>query len=117
MNGFENFLEDLKAAPAYVKENAMCYFYHNTSACRNCPKIETCPRKEPQPMPLEIPEQINPGELRLYMVPVTAYSCLAVPNPKTEWPAFEEMIRKLAYGEYAATIKKRKEGENVRYIY
>ena len=68
-------------------------------------------------MPSAIPEHVNPGELRWYMVPVTAYSCIAVPNPKAALPAFEEMIRKLACGEYVATIKARKEAENGRYIY
>lgn len=30
---FKQFLKELDNAPDYVKENTMCYFYHNTSAC------------------------------------------------------------------------------------
>lgn len=42
---FDEFLESLKEAPGYVKENVMCYFYHNTSACQNCQK-EDCKARE-----------------------------------------------------------------------
>lgn len=44
---FESFLNDLKNSPSFVKENVMCYFYHNTSACQNCPN-ETCNKREPR---------------------------------------------------------------------
>ena len=44
---FENFLDFVKDAPGYVKENLMCYYYHNTSACSLCPK-EDCKAREPR---------------------------------------------------------------------
>lgn len=44
---FDTFIEELKAAPSFVKENVMCYFYHNTSACDKCPK-EDCKGREPR---------------------------------------------------------------------
>ena len=35
---FKQFLKKLDEAPDYVKENTMCYFWRNTSACTKCPK-------------------------------------------------------------------------------
>ena len=48
MNDFDNFIEELKAAPGFVKENVMCYYYHNTSACRDFPKFGSCQASEPR---------------------------------------------------------------------
>lgn len=44
---FDTFIEELKAAPSFVKENVMCYFYHNSSACTKCHK-ENCKAREPR---------------------------------------------------------------------
>lgn len=98
---YDKLIEDIKAAPDYVKENVACYFYHNTQACRRCPKVSECPRKEPQPMPKAISEvAIDPGDIASYTVPITEYSCVAVPNPKY-WPdLFNETIKDLALGKY-----------------
>ena len=37
---FEKFLDFVKDAPGYVKENLMCYYYHNTSACSHINKLQ-----------------------------------------------------------------------------
>ena len=44
---FKQFLKELDEAPDYVKENTMCYFWHNTSACNKCPK-KVCKAREPR---------------------------------------------------------------------
>lgn len=105
---YDKLIEDIKKAPNYVKENVACYFYHNTQACQRCPKLEECPRKEPQPMPPDIAnDPIDPQELAQYTIPVTEYSCVVVPNPKTFYPLFCERIKDLAMGKYTEEIKKR----------
>lgn len=105
---YDELIEDIKAAPNYVKENVACYFYHNTQACRRCPKLNECPRKEPQPMLSVIGDKpVDPNELAHYTIPVTRYSCVAVPNPKTSYLLFCETIRDLAMGKHAEEIKER----------
>lgn len=42
---FEAFLERLKKSPDFVKENVMCYFYYNSSACRGCGKTNCKERR------------------------------------------------------------------------
>lgn len=32
----ELFLK-IKASPDYIKRNVICYFYHNTTNCKDCP--------------------------------------------------------------------------------
>ena len=105
---YDKLIEDIKASPEYVKENVACYFYHNTQACQRCPKLEECPRKEPQPMPPVLEDNsVDPNEIAHYTVPVTEYSCIAVPNPKTFYPLFCGCIKDLALGKYTEEIKKR----------
>ena len=43
----KELLKELDEAPDYVKENTMCYFWHNTSACTKCPKKD-CKAREPR---------------------------------------------------------------------
>lgn len=40
------FITDFKESNKIVKENVMCYFYHNTSNCTNCPKYNSCISRE-----------------------------------------------------------------------
>ena len=43
---FNSFLEMLKTAPGYVKENVMCYYYYNNGVCTTCPIKTECPSSE-----------------------------------------------------------------------
>jgi hypothetical protein len=56
---FDDFIEELMKAPGYAKENTMCYFYHNISACRKCPKFEDCPNREPRPIKPATNEEVK----------------------------------------------------------
>jgi len=38
-----DFIEMLKTAPGFVKENVMCYYYYNNGLCSKCPVKTTCP--------------------------------------------------------------------------
>ena len=97
MSEFDKLIELLKAAPSYVKENVMCYYYHNTSACRLCPKKD-CKAREPRP----IAEQtIDPSEIAEYFVRIDEQYLFAVPNPKVNFNLFEYVITKLGKGEYS----------------
>lgn len=97
MSEFDNFIELLKSAPSYVKENVMCYYYHNTSACRLCPK-KGCNAREPRP----IAEQtIDPSEIAEYVVRIDEHSLFAVPNPRVNFNLFEYVIKQLGKGEYS----------------
>lgn len=60
---FKQFLKELDEAPDYVKENTMCYFWHNTSACTQCTKKD-CKAREPRELPPKITnlERIDPNE-------------------------------------------------------
>lgn len=109
----ERLIAEIRAAPSYVKENVACYFYHNTQACRRCPKVDECPRKEPQPMPPDIGEwgKIPPVVQREYYVPITGNSCVAVPNPQTDFTRFCDVIADLANGKWAEEIRKREKME------
>ena len=98
MSEFNNFIEVLKAAPDYVKENVMCYYYHNISACRLCPKKD-CKAREPRPI-YELPE-VDPSEIAEYLVRIDEFSLFAVPNPKVNFNLFEYVIQQLGKGEYA----------------
>ena len=101
MNDFDNFIEELKDAPGFVKENVMCYYYHNASACRDCPKYGSCPSSEPMDIvAVDGSDDLSPVELKEYTVPVNDYSCIAVPNPYCSYGQFCELIRRLGRGEY-----------------
>lgn len=101
MNDFDNFIEELKAAPGFVKENVMCYYYHNTSACRDCPKYGSCPSRELRD-PIAMPENddLPAVKLREFTVQVNEYCCIAIPNPEWSYTLFREVIRRLGSGEY-----------------
>jgi hypothetical protein len=43
---YEKFLEDLDAAPGYVKDNVFCYMYFNTGHCSKCPRTASCKFKD-----------------------------------------------------------------------
>ena len=96
MSEFDSFIELLKITPSYVKENLMCYYYHNTSACSLCPK-KGCKAREPR----HIAEQtIDPSEIAEYIVRIDEYYSFAVPNPKVNFNLFEHVITQLGRGEY-----------------
>lgn len=100
---FEKFLDFVKDAPGYVKENLMCYYYHNTSACSLCPKKD-CKVREPRP----ITEQaVDPSEVAKYVVRIDEHSLLAVPNPKVNFNLFEHVITQLGRGEYVKLFTER----------
>lgn len=101
---FEKFLDLIKDAPGYVKENLMCYYYHNTSACSLCPK-EDCKAREPRP----IAEQavVDPSEIAEYVVRIDEHSLFAVPNPKVNFNLFEHVITQLGRGEYVKLFTER----------
>lgn len=100
---FEKFLDLVKDAPGYVKENLMCYYYHNTSACRLCPK-EDCKAREPRP----IAEQtVDHTEMAEYVVRIDEFSLFAVPNPKVNFSLFEYVITQLGRGEYVKLFTER----------
>ena len=100
---FKKFLDFVKDAPGYVKENLMCYYYHNTSACSLCPK-EDCKAREPRP----IAEQtVDPSERAEYFVRIDKFSLFAVPNPKVNFNLFEHVITQLGRGEYVKLFTER----------
>lgn len=101
---FEKFLDLVKDAPGYVKENLMCYYYHNTSACSLCPK-EDCKAREPR----TIAEQaaVDPSEIAEYVVRIDEHSLFAVPNPKVNFNLFEYVITQLGRGEYVKLFTER----------
>lgn len=100
---FEKFLDFVKDAPGYVKENLMCYYYHNTSACRLCPK-DDCKAREPRP----IAEQtVDPSEIAEYFVRIDEHSLFAVPSPKVNFNLFEYVITQLGRGEYVKLFTER----------
>ena len=103
MSEFDNFIELLKAAPSFVKENVMCYYYHNTSACRLCPK-KGCKAREPRPIAELV---IDPSEIAEYVVMITEHSLFAVPNPKVNFNLFEHVIKQLGSGEYIKLFKEK----------
>ena len=100
---FEKFLDFVKDAPGYVKENLMCYYYHNTSACRLCPK-EDCKAREPRPI---AEKTVDPSEIAEYVVRIDEYFLFAVPNPKVNFNLFEHVITQLGKGEYAKLFTER----------
>lgn len=101
---FEKFLDLVKDAPGYVKENLMCYYYHNTSACSLCPK-EDCKAREPR----HIAEQavVDPSEIAEYVVRIDEHSLFAVPSPKVNFNLFEHVITQLGRGEYVKLFTER----------
>ena len=101
---FEKFLDFVKDDPGYVKENLLCYYYHNTSACRLCPK-EDCKAREPRPIN-ELPE-VDPSEIAEYVVRIDEHSLFAVPNPKVNFNLFEHVITQLGRGEYVKLFTER----------
>lgn len=97
---FETFIEELKAAPSFVKDNVMCYFYHNTSACVKCPDMK-CKAREPH----EIVPTVDELEADLlqplcYTVRIDEYRTLKVPNPQNHYMLFCDVIRDIASGKY-----------------
>lgn len=103
MSEFDNFIELLKAAPSYVKENVMCYYYHNTSACSLCNKKD-CKAREPRPL---AEQTIDPSEIAEYVVRIDEHSLFAVPNPKSHFTLFEHVIKQLGTGEYVKLFKEK----------
>lgn len=109
---FDEFLERLKDAPPYVKDNVMCYFYHNTSACQDCPK-EDCKAREPRQMSVSEMEErgsFDPGKRAEYLVRICDYYLFAVPNPEVNFGLFEAIIKRLGSGEYAKLFNPPKDG-------
>lgn len=100
---FEKFLDLVKDAPGYVKENLMCYYYHNTSACRLCPK-EDCKAREPRYI---AEHTVDPTEMAEYVVRIDDFSLFAVPNPKVNFSLFEYVITQLGRGEYVKLFTER----------
>lgn len=100
---FEKFLDLVKDAPGYVKENLMCYYYHNTSACSLCPK-EDCKAREPRPI---ADQDVDPSEIAEYVVRIDEFSLFAVPNPKVSFNLFENVITQLGRGEYVKLFTER----------
>lgn len=100
---FEKFLDLVKDAPGYVKENLMCYYYHNTSACRLCPK-EDCKAREPRYI---AEHTVDPTEMAEYVVRIDEFSLFAVPNPKVNFSLFENVITQLGRGEYVKLFTER----------
>lgn len=100
---FEKFLDLVKDAPGYVKENLMCYYYHNTSACSLCPK-EDCKAREPRPI---AEHTVDPSEIVEYVVRIDENSLFAVPNPKVNFNLFEHVITQLGRGEYVKLFTER----------
>lgn len=100
---FEKFLDLVKDAPGYVKENLMCYYYHNTSACRLCPK-EDCKAREPRYI---AEHTVDPTEMAEYVVRIDEFSLFAVPNPKVNFNLFEHVITQLGKGEYVKLFTER----------
>lgn len=101
---FEKFLDLIKDAPGYVKENLMCYYYHNTSACSLCPK-EDCKAREPRPFAEQA--VVDPSEIAEYVVRIDEHSLFAVPNPKVNFNLFEHVITQLGRGEYVKLFTER----------
>lgn len=100
---FKKFLNLVKDAPGYVKENLMCYYYHNTSACRLCQKKD-CKAREPR----HIAEQtVDHTEMAEYVVRIDEFSLFAVPNPKVNFSLFEYVITQLGRGEYVKLFTER----------
>lgn len=93
MNYFDKFLQELNEAPDYVKENVMCYFWHNTGACTKCPKTD-CKVREPR--------RLEPSDKRLSHINVSVcdHYWFSVPNPKTDYELFCHVIKQLGRGEY-----------------
>lgn len=109
---FDEFLESLKEAPGYVKENVMCYFYHNTSACQDCPKTD-CKAREPRQLTSEEMKKqgaFYPGKKAEYLVRICDYYVFAVPNPEVNFGLFEAVIKRLGTGEYVKLFDPPKEG-------
>ena len=101
---FENFLDFVKDAPGYVKENLMCYYYHNTSACSLCPK-EDCKARETRSFAEQA--EVDPSEIAEYVVRIDEHSLFAVPNPKVYFNLFEYVITQLGRGEYVKLFTER----------
>ena len=101
---FENFLDFVKDAPGYVKENLMCYYYHNTSACSLCPK-EDCKARDPRSFAEQA--EVDPSEIAEYVVRIDEHSLFAVPNPKVYFNLFEYVITQLGRGEYVKLFTER----------
>lgn len=101
MNDFDNFIKELKDAPGFVKENVMCNYYHNTSACRDCPKYGSCPSSEPRDLTATPNSDDLPSvKLSEFTVQVNEYCCIAIPNPEYSYTLFRDVIRRLGSGEY-----------------
>lgn len=100
---FEKFLDFVKDAPGYVKENLMCYYYHNTSACRLCPK-EDCKAREPRSI---AEHTVDPSEIAEYVIRIDEHSLFAVPSPKVNFNLFEHVITQLGRGEYVKLFTER----------
>ena len=90
---FNRFIEELKDSPGYVKENVMCYFWHNTCACRGCPKTD-CKVREPVPFSSEMAKNDE------IPVQVTEWYWFSVPNPEKDYSLFCHVIKMLGKGEY-----------------
>ena len=106
MDVFEKFLQALNNAPGYVKENVMCYFWHNTGACTKCPKTD-CKAREPRrvELPPKIQDGIPPVKKAGYMVKLNEWTQFHVPDPETDYNFFCHVIRQLGSGEFAKLFK------------
>lgn len=93
MDNFDRFLQALNDAPGYVKENVMCYFWHNTGACTECHKTE-CKVREPRPFDGTVTKKDG------YPVKVCDLYWFSVPNPETDYALFCHVIKQLGRGEY-----------------
>lgn len=103
---FDTFIEELKAAPSFVKENVMCYFYHNSSACTKCHK-ENCKAREPREIPPAIDELTQSDKMEAYkfLVRIGEYRALSIPNPNLNYALFCYTIRDIATGKYMKEIE------------
>ena len=78
----------------------MCYFYHNTSACDKCPKTN-CNGREPREVVQPISDEpVDTAERLRFLVRIGEYLTLSIPNPKTHYALFCDVIREIASGKY-----------------
>ena len=95
-----DLLAKMLNSPDYVQDNLMCYFYHNTTACQECPKRNECEKVEPQPMPPDWTklEEPTPNAKAIYTVRVGEQETIAIPNPEKNYTEFCYTIRDLFLG-------------------
>lgn len=92
-----DLLSKIVNAPDYVQDNVLCYYYHNTTACQECPKLRECPNAEPQPNTICVDDikKLYPTARFAYYVRVGEDKTLRIPNPNTNYTLFCDVIQQL----------------------